>query len=89
MTPEEAEEFVKECEKKFADRYTGKDPEYDRVCRTLDSGGSVPPTIVGDTGHRQRGNNDHHRSSWDRDQDRHRHGHHQDRRHYGHHHQRY
>ena len=44
MSPEEAAAFVKECEEKFANRYTEKDPEYARVCKTLTTG-SVPPLI--------------------------------------------
>ena len=44
MSPEEAAAFVKECEEKFSNRYTEKDPEYARVCKTLTTG-SVPPLI--------------------------------------------
>jgi len=46
MTPEEKAAFLTECEKKFTKRYTEKDPEYSRVCKTLDQGGSEPPLVV-------------------------------------------
>ena len=44
MSPEECAAFVKECEEKFANRYTEKDPEYARVCKNLITP-SVPPLI--------------------------------------------
>ena len=44
MSPEEIESFVKDCEERFKNRYTEKDPEYARVCKNL-ANGSVPPII--------------------------------------------
>ena len=45
MGPEETATFLKECEEKFANRYTKKDTEYARVSKTLTTG-CVPPLIV-------------------------------------------
>merc|ERR1712004_725081 len=102
MTPEELKEFVEQCETKFANRYSDKDPEYKRVAATVQSGGTPPPMIASRPRQHydQDRNNDHHRGGGDhhhrnRDhyrRDDHRRGggdHHRDRSENRHHHNRY
>ena len=60
MSQEEAQAFMAECEKKYADRYTDKEQEYARVKRNLDKG-VEPPVIVPKP--RQHGNHDDQRRS--------------------------
>jgi len=54
MSPEESAQFVQDCEKKFASRYTENDGEYARVCKQ--SGASIPPLMENKP--RQHGHND-------------------------------
>merc|ERR1712004_487220 len=97
MTPEELKDFVEQCETKFADRYSDKDPEYKRVAATVQSGGTPPPMIASrPRQHYDQGrNNDHrNRDHYRRDDryDHHRRGgseHHRDRSENRHHHNRH
>ena len=104
MTPEEQREFVEQCEKKFANRYTDEDPEYKRVAATVRNGGTAPPMLPPREQHFNRDrHHDHHRGGdrgdyrsrdYQRRDDRYdhqRHGgyHDRDRNEHRHHHHRY
>ena len=75
--------FPKECEEKFANRYTEKDTEYARVCKTLTTG-CVPPLVP----YKPRNNDynsdrrDHHRGDRGHDRRDHRGDYHHHQRHY-------
>ena len=83
MSPEETAAFLKECEEKFASRYTEKDTEYARVCKTLTTG-CVPPLVP----YKPRNNDynsdrrDHHRGDRGHDRRDHRGDYHHHQRHY-------
>jgi len=67
MSPEEASQFVEQCNKEFANRYSSKDMDYEQVSNNV--GKSQPPLIIPKVQSNQRNydhqnyhHNNHHRS---------------------------